>query len=653
MIHYFTRILLPLLILVACTADAQENGSLSAQHPAMSNEAIHTLIDTAIARAATQPDSAFPMFRTALNAALQNRNIPEATESYSHIITLYNNRGAYEQAYTFGKDMLRIAQAHQLKGMLPTIYNSFANRFQRTGQYDSSMSYYYSAIAVIENDTPVNRNALATLYTNLSGVLQIVGDYPNALRYLDKAEAITRQIRYMHLLALVLINKGNTLNSMDRLDASIKNLEEALALARKHNFLQWKHLALSNLGATHHAQGHDREALVFLKEAVSLKGEVDPNYQNTNIALLGKVYLALGNYKEAESYLLQSIATAEQKHIARDLTEGHLILSELYAATHDYHKAYMHQYNYIRLKDSIESQATKHDISNLEIKYRTAQKDKELIAKQLQISRQTAQIKQKNLWIVGVSAGALLLAAIAALLYSMYRSNWHQQRFQEEKFRNLEQEQEIGQLRAMMKGEEKERIRIAQDLHDGIGGMLASIKMNLQAIQDEQPELQQLAGINKVSGMLADTVTEVRKTAHNLMPDALTKQNLRGALLQYSDNNSNSLLQIALQYDVKEAMPKNAELFIYRIIQELVQNIVKHAGANYAVIQLMLHESSLSIIVEDNGSGFDTGRTTTGAGLQNIRKKVETLQGYLACSSVIGKGTTIHIEFDFLKLKNL
>lgn len=653
MIAVYTRLLLLLFTCIACTAGAQDNFQLSANRPAMSNREIHTLIDSAIARATAQSDTAMPMFRTALAAAIQNHNIPEATEAYSHIVTLYNNRGEYERAYTFAKDVLRIAEARNMKGMLPTIYNSFANRFQRTGQYDSSMAYYYNAIAVIENDTPVNRNSLATLYTNLSGVLQIVGDYPNALLYLDKAEKITRQIKYMHLLALVLINKGNTLNSMDQLDASIRNLDEALAIARKYNFLQWKHLALSNLGATHHAEGHNKEALRFLKEAISLKGDVDPNYQNTNITLLGKVYLALGNYKEAESYLLQSISTAEQKHIARDITEGHRIISELYAATHEYHKAYEHQYRYIQLKDSIESQATKHDISNLEIKYRTAQKDKELIVKELQISRQNAQIKQKNLWIVGVSAGALLLAAIAALLYSMYRSNWHQQRFQEEKFRNLEQEQEIGQLRAMMKGEEKERIRIAQDLHDGIGGMLASIKMNLQAIQDEQPQLQQLAGINKVSGMLADTVTEVRKTAHNLMPDALTKQNLRGALLQYSENNSNSLLQIALQYDVKEAMPKNAELFIYRIIQELVQNIVKHAGANYAVIQLMLHESSLSIIVEDNGGGFDTGRATTGAGLQNIRKKVETLQGYLACSSVIGKGTTIHIEFDFLKLKNL
>ncbi len=645
---------MPLLVLDRGIIRAQEAFSISNTAPAMTDKEIYLLVDSAGIQAKKNPDIALAMFREALEASIHNRNGAEGSEAYSNIITILNNKGQYDLAFSLGKDVLRIALSRNMKSLLPTVYNSFANRFQRTGQYDSSMRYYYKAIAALEADsTHKNAAALPTLYTNLSGVLQIVGDQKNALAYLVKAEDIARAIRHWHLLSLILINKGNTLNSLHLPDSSIANLEEALVLARKHNFLQWKHLALSNLAATHYEKQHYNEALIFLQEAVSLKGDVDPNYHNTNISLLGKVHFSLGHYTEAERYLLQSIRTAEQKQIARDLTEGHHIISELYAATRDYQKAYEHQFAYIRLKDSIEGQETKHDISNLEIKYRTAQKDKELVEKKLQIARQHTQIKQKNLWIVGVSAGALLLAAIAALLYSMYRSNWHQQRFQEEKFRNLEQEQEIGQLRAMMKGEEKERIRIAQDLHDGIGGMLASIKMNLNAIQDEKPELRQLRGFKRVSGMLSETATEVRKTAHNLMPDALTKQDLREALLLYSENNSNSRLQIALQYDVREFLPKSAELFIYRIVQELVQNIVKHAGASYAVIQLMLHENSLSITIEDNGIGFDTGIAYTGSGLQNIHKKVETLQGYIACSSVKGKGTTIHIEFDFAKLQNL
>jgi signal transduction histidine kinase/predicted small secreted protein len=600
-----------------------------------------------------EPDSAMVLFQRALRLGIENNYPEEVADAYSHIATIYNNKGKYEEAYAEGKKMLAIAFSLKMEKVMPAVYNSFANRFQRKGMYDSAMYYYYAAINLVENDTSKRNAALPTLYTNLSGILETIGDYEKGLLYLNKAEVLARDMQHWHLLSLILINKGNAFNNLKNLDSSNYNLKEALAIARKHHFLQWQHLALSNLGSTNYQQGRYKEALSYLEEALLLKGDIDPNYQNTNVALMGKLYLSMGNYKLAEQYLQRSLHTAEQLNIARDLTEGHRVLSELYAQTGNFRKAYDHQFTYTQIKDSIEGISSKQNINQLEVKYRTAQKDKELVEKKLQISRQGAQIKQKNIWIIGISSGALLLAAIAALLYSLYRSSWHQKRFQEEKFRTLEQEQEIGQLRAMMKGEEKERIRIAQDLHDGIGGMLASIKMNLNAIKEDKQELQSMPGFQKVTDMLSDTATEVRKTAHNLMPDALARQSLREALLQYCENNSSSILQIDLQFDVQESFHKASELFLYRIIQELVQNITKHAKATHAVIQLMLHENNLSIIVEDNGSGFDSSLSHKGAGLLNIHKRVEALQGYISLSSRKDKGTTVHIEFDFTKLNNI
>lgn len=612
------------------------------------------IIDSAIALSQKDPDAALILLHKAIKAALHHGRDNDAAEAFSYIITIYNNKGKYQEAYAFGQQMLAIALSWKMEVMLTTVYNSFANRFQRTGHYDSSMYYYYKAIATVEQSKIYpHKAALPTLYTNLSGVLALLGDDEKCIAYLNKAEAIAREIKLSHLLSLILINKGNAYNNLQQHDSSSKNLMEALAISKKNNYLQWEHLALSNLGSTKYQQGKLEEALYYLQQAIRLKGDIDPNYQNTNISLLGKVYLGLGNYTLAERYLLQSLHTAEQLNIARDLVEDHRLLADLYARVNDHKKAFDHQYLYTALKDSIEGQETKQNINQLEIKYQTAQKDKELVKKELQISKQKAQIKQRNLWIVGISSGALLLAAIVTLLYTLYRSSWHQKRFQEEKFRNLEQEQEIGQLRAMMKGEEKERIRIARDLHDGIGGMLASIKMNLNTIGKERSELSISPGFIKVSGMLNETATEVRKTAHNLMPDALSKQDLRAALLQYCENSSSAVLHINLQYDVAKQINKDAELFVYRIVQELVQNIVKHAEASYAVIQLMLHNNSLSITVEDNGIGFDTTLPAKGSGLQNMNKRVETLQGYISISSGQGKGTTVHIEFDFNKLKKL
>ena len=617
------------------------------------NEKIGAMLDSASALSLRNPNAALSVFKKALDISVQGGHGLEATDAFSHIITIYNNKGLYDEALAETRRVQALAIAKKMPDLLPAVYNSLANRYQRAGLYDSSMHYYYAAIAAVEKSKTFNEATLPTLYTNLSGVLEIVGDDEKSLLYLRKAEHIAREIKHNHLLALILINKGNIFNNLRLQDSSIRNLQEALAIARKKQFLQWQHLALSNLGSTYYYSDRPAQALTYLEEAVKLKGDVDPNYQNTNISLLGKVYFSLGQYQRAEEYVRLSLKTAEQLNIARGMLEGHNTLSRLYAHQGNFKEAYQHQAAYLQLKDSIEGKETKQNINQLEVKYRTAQKDKELVQKELQISKQKTQLKQRNLWIMGISAGALLLAAIAALLYSLYRSNWHQKRFQEQKFHSLEQEQEIGQLRAMMKGEEKERIRIAQDLHDGIGGMLASIKMNLNAMGDEKPELNLLPGFAKVSGMLADTTQEVRKTAHNLMPDALTRQSLREALLWYCENNSNSLLQVDLRYDVPESGSKAGELFLYRIVQELVQNIVKHAQASYAVVQLMLHNNCLSITVEDNGNGFDSDMPVKGSGLNNLRKRVEMLQGYISISSRIGSGTTTHIEFDFMKLKNL
>lgn len=617
------------------------------------NVAITAIVDSGNALANTRPEAALALFRKAMNLALAQHNATDAMDAFSHIITLYNNMGRYEEALAETRRILNTAATANIPALQIAAYNSLANRFQRKGLYDSSMHYYYKAIVLAEKDTTCGKAVLPTLYANLSGVLEMTGDDEKSLLYLKKAEPIARQIGHDHLLALILINKGNTFSNLKQPDSSTQNLKEALTIARRKHFLQWQHLALSNLAGNSYERGAYKEAIAYLDEAIHLKGDVDPNYQNTNIALMGKIYFALGDDRLAEKYMLQSLHMAESMNIARSVLQSHQLLSNLYARQERFREAYQHQKAYLQLKDSTEGKETKYNVNQLEVKYRTAQKDKQIVQKELEISRQKTQIKQRNIWILGISAGALLLAAVAALLYSLYRNNWHQKRFQEEKLHSLEQEQEIGQLKAMMKGEEQERIRIAQGLHDGIGGMLASIKMNLNAISDERPAALELPGFARISDMLADTATEVRKTAHNLMPDALTRQSLREALLLYCENNSNQHLQVDLQYDVPEACSKAAELFLYRIIQELVQNIVKHARAGYAVIQLMLHDGRLSITVEDDGQGFDTAAATRGAGLQNLKGRVETLQGYISIASRLGSGTTAHIEFEFSKLKNL
>ncbi|WP_118973279.1 ATP-binding protein [Taibaiella koreensis] len=597
------------------------------------------------------PEKAIQLLRRVIGRALSQKMPSVASEAFANSITIYNSRGQYAEAFEAMKEMLAQAQANHMEALLPVVYNSMGNRYQRIGKLDSSLLYYYQAIAVVEKNAayPI-RSALPTFYTNLSSVLSSAGDYTKAIGYLLKAEVAAQKAGNTRLLTLILINKGSAYRNMDSLDQSVANLQRALNIAQAHHYIQWQYLALNNLAGARHEQKRYAEALTYLQQATSLKGDVDPRYRNLTTSLLGRVYFDLQRYKRAETYLLQSFKETSTLGIAREQMENSRILAQLYERTGAYRQALAFQNTYTRLHDSIDNQNTRQNLNQLEIRYQTAQKDKSLVEKELRINKQLAEIRQKNQWIILIACGTLFLMAIVLLLY---RINKHKQRFFSQRLLNLERGQEINQLKAMMDGEEKERIRIARELHDGIGGMLASIKMNIAVFKEEYPALQAAATLQRITGMISGTASEVRRTAHNLMPDALNRRNLKEALLIYCEQHNHNNLQLEFQYHVPIVLKKSAELFLYRIVQELLQNILKHAEASYAAIQIILHENILGITVEDNGKGFDHTEASYGSGLENIQARVAALHGNLLIDSTRGRGTIVQLQFDSDKLEHL
>jgi signal transduction histidine kinase len=251
----------------------------------------------------------------------------------------------------------------------------------------------------------------------------------------------------------------------------------------------------------------------------------------------------------------------------------------------------------------------------------------------------------------------VVLVIVSAALYKKRQAD---RRLQQKEIHILKQqqeamqrEQEIERLKAMMKGEEQGRTRLARELHDGIGGMLTAIKMNLSAARKKYPELARFDPLTEITFMLEDTGAEIRKTAHNLMPDVLVRKRLPEALMIYCEQiTAHDQLQIDLQFHgAFDQLTKATELMLYRIIQELLQNILKHANATHAVVQLREYEGKLSLTVEDNGEGFDTEAQSGGFGLLNLRYRVAALQGHISIMSAKGRHTTIHLEFELENLK--
>ena len=280
--------------------------------------------------------------------------------------------------------------------------------------------------------------------------------------------------------------------------------------------------------------------------------------------------------------------------------------------------------------------------ADLEKKYETEKKDN-------QIKLQQAEIKRKSTLNYILIGSAVALVVVSFLSYRNYRQK---QKLQQQRIYELETEKKLAATEAVLKGEEQERTRLAKDLHDGLGGMLSGIKYSFQTMKGNlimTPENHQ--AFERSMDMLDSSIREMRRVAHNMMPEALVKFGLDTALKDFcADINQTGALNVSYQSIGMEAsvIEQTTAITVYRIVQELINNTMKHAAAKNAIVQVSRTNGILSVTVEDDGKGFDTAvlSQVRGIGWDNIKNRVEFLKGTLDVDSQPGKGTSVHIELN-------
>ena len=219
-----------------------------------------------------------------------------------------------------------------------------------------------------------------------------------------------------------------------------------------------------------------------------------------------------------------------------------------------------------------------------------------------------------------------------------------------QRINELEKEKQLAASEAVLRGQEEERKRLAKDLHDGLGGMLSGIKFSFSNMKENiimTPE--NLRAFERSMDMLDSSISELRRVAHNMMPESLIRFGLEISVRDICRDITNSgALNVSFQaFGLNELKAdQQVQIIIYRIIQELLNNIMKHAAAKSAIVQLTLRNGRLNITVEDDGKGFDPNLIdiSNGMGLSNLKSRVDYLGGRLEIESEPGKGTTVNIE---------
>ncbi|PZF74583.1 tetratricopeptide repeat-containing sensor histidine kinase [Taibaiella soli] len=595
-----------------------------------------------------KPDSSMALLQKAETLSTQIHYINGIAKSLMNMGITAMSQDNYKQSYIYYQQAYPYCKISTNKSYLTTLFINIGTTYYYQGLYDKAAAVEYFTLQYLKQRNIIDAN-YAILYANIAAVMLTSDQYQKALDYTREGEAVARKYKLYNPLTYILNNKGTAYQKLNQPQLAYQNFSEALEISRQHKFKEEEQAQLNSLGDLMLDANQPEKALSYFEQSLRVSdstnplfGSIQPNYH------IGLVQLKLKNYQKAEEALRKAESRLRQSGIHDNEADIYEAIADLYEQTGRYKEALEKYHVYTKLKDSLLSKDKMKAIAQIEMKYNSAQKDKSLAEKQLLINTQQNELQQKNIWIA-IAAGSIALLFL--FIIGIYRNYRNKQKIQSDRIHILQQQREILQLKSIMHGEEQERTRLARELHDGIGGMLAAIRMHLSMTQKRAADGKNVDA-EPILHMIDDTITEVRKTAHNLMPDILLRHGLIQSLRIYCANiSSGTGLHVDLQvHNEISAFDTSVELHIYRIVQELIQNIIKHAQATDVTIQIRQLEDALVIMVEDNGTGFDTDEAAGGIGMKNLQSRVQTLQGIFSVESEKDHGTTTYIEFNLHEL---
>jgi len=657
--------LLLLQVMGSCSLQAQSNSLESPGSATLSGDWVPrdtASINKALKKAGSlweaTPDKGKQLYQATLEASRSIKYNNGIARSLHGLGMCYSYANEEEKALTYTHRALAYcednAAGHKLTAQL---YLLLSETYYYKGRYDSCAYYRYAALGELEANNIREPRMQMKVYCSILqfwlNAHEDIGNDPHIQQVMHQVGVLEQQALASgdsSLLMNIYFYKGGYFNNIGQNDSAryycSRNLQMARALKVSPSIPVG---TLLNIAITWIEDKQPEKAIECIQKAVEeIPRQARPSNRQLLFAqiFLGEAYVEQKEYEKAIAATMPALHRADSMHIIHITDHAHKTLADAYEAMGRYKEAAEHRRLYSVVRDSLMKAEKLELVYNVEMKYRIADKNKELAQKELAIARNESRLKTKNFWIIAISAGLVLISLLSLLLY---RNNRHKQKLQGEKIRNLRQEVQITSLHAMIAGEEKERSRIARELHDGMGGTLASIRTRLSAVFRRYAGTDATNDFLELMQLLEEASADLRKTAHNLMPEILLNEGLAKASLLFCErvHKGHQLKIHAEVWGDPRPLPGDLELTAYRIIQELVHNILKHAGATEATVQLVFHESQLCITVEDNGAGMpprDVMGNTEGMGLQTIRERVHLLNGQIDIASTPGQGTSIYIE---------
>jgi two-component system NarL family sensor kinase len=575
-------------------------------------------------------------------------NFPQGIIKYINNYTfLLNQQGFLDSSLQLNLQGVAISRSTKDSlSLAKTLFNT-GTSYRYMGQYEQAVQHYEEGKKLFarfgnEETAALCNDILQLLYHDL-------GQYDKAITYGENAVRQFRQLNNPDQLGSALNNLGLSYTSKRDFSRALQLFNEALSIGKKTGSLNLEGSQLLNIANIYLQQEQYELLEPYFSKAAAIYRKLDSR-ESLSIALRGLciAYFFKQQYQKSAAYGEQALEITTGLNLREQRRKNLESLSSVYYALHELEKGEQYLKLSTAIGDSTIGEQVQQNTLSLEKKYESEKKENQI--KQLTAEKKIHElsIRQKNTLNYFLIAGAVILVLLFILFYYTYRQK---QKLQQQRISELETQQQLLATEAVLKGEEQERTRLAKDLHDGLGGMLSGIKYSLNTVKGNllmTPDNQQ--AFERSMDMLDSSIKEMRRVAHNMMPEALIRFGLDTALKDFcNDINRSGALDMTYQSIGLEstAFDQTTAVTIYRIVQELINNTMKHAAAKKAIVQVTRVNDQLSVTVEDDGKGFDPSllNAARGIGWANINNRVEFLKGRLDIQSAPGKGTSVLLEF--------
>lgn len=558
------------------------------------------------------------------------------------------NQMPYEQkvaqAALLDKKFLDNAKrAHQLGYFLGEAesYSHLSLIYYTQGKYALDVQYSLKAIALYEKLKQKEKLALA--YGEL-GYRMKRRDMKSALYYMQKAKRIAEQGHFTQPLLSIYNNYGVLKEMQQSLDSALYFYQKGLRLKESIRDSVGLPYSLNNIAGVYLLRGEFTQAKPLFERALDIRMRRDDRAGiMESYSCFGDFYLMQNKPQEAVGWYQKSLSEAQKQGYIDFIQKSHKAISECFEMMGNSVLALKHYKAYNQYKDSLVNTQTNDKIAELEVRFQTNEKEKEIIQHKNELLEKNIEVRNARYQMAGLGLVALFVSLLGYLFYRQQKLRIRQQH------QEFELKTAMAQIETQNKLQEQ-RLNISRDLHDNIGAQLTFIISSVDnlkyAFDIQNPKLS--GKLDNIGAFTQSTIVELRDTIWAMNAHDLTFEDLRARMMNFIEKAQTAQEQTQIIFDIDPALDSIVlssvlGMNVYRTMQEAVNNSLKYARASQIYIQVQKTENGFSMNIQDNGCGFDPEQVVRGHGLQNMQQRIEQIGGQWSIDSHIQKGTRISL----------